>query len=51
MGINGDGIYQGLPVGIQSIAIVEDFLMLKLGNTEMILGLQWLEKLGEIVVN
>nr|QIA97942.1 hypothetical protein AP_R.00g000396-v1.0.a3 [Amaranthus palmeri] len=45
------GICQKLSVEIQGIVIVDDFLLLELGNTDMILGLQWLERLGEITVN
>lgn len=49
--IKGARVCQGLVVEVQNIKITEDFLMLELGNTDMILGLQWLEKLGGIVVN
>lgn len=49
--IKGAGVCQGVLVEIQNIEIIDDFLMLELGNTDMILGLQWLKKLGEIMVN
>lgn len=36
---------------LQGLEIVEDYLILGLGNSDIILGMQWLEKLGEVVTN
>lgn len=36
---------------LQGITIIEDFLPITLGNSDLILGLQWLEKLGTMTVN
>lgn len=47
----GDGQCKELRLSFQGISIMEDLLILELGNVDIILGLQWLEKLGEIVVN
>lgn len=45
--IQGEGECKALCVEVQGMIILEDFLILELGNSGVILGLQWLEKLGE----
>lgn len=47
----GRGECKEVHLTLQGTQMVEDFLILELGNIDIILGLQWLEKLGEIVVN
>lgn len=49
--IKGKGICRGVVVGMQGLTIVEDFLPLKLGCTDMVLGMQWLGSLGSIEIN
>lgn len=49
--IYGTGKCQKLLMNIQGVEIVEDYLILGLGSTDIILGMQWLEKLGEVVTN
>ncbi|CAK7352326.1 unnamed protein product [Dovyalis caffra] len=41
------GSMQGVVLKLQGLTIVEDFLPLKLGDSDMILGLKWLSTLGE----
>ncbi|XP_062113017.1 uncharacterized protein LOC133824158 [Humulus lupulus] len=45
------GICRGIGVTIEGIEIVEDFLPLDLGNTDIILPIQWLETLGVTHIN
>lgn len=46
--IFGKGKCQGVKVTLE---IMEDYHILGLGNSDIILGMQWLEKLGEVVIN
>ena len=53
---NGDnisttGVCQGVRLQLQGIEIIEDFIPLNLGSTDIILGIQWLETLGGTFVN
>lgn len=53
---NGQKIFgkekcQQLLMNLQGLEVVEDYLILGLGNSDIILGMQWLEKLGEVVTN
>lgn len=49
--IFGKGKCREVRMTIQGVDIVEDYLILGLGNCDIILGMQWLEKLGEVVIN
>lgn len=49
--VNGKGVCKNVAVWIQGIEVVEDFLPLKLGNSDLILGIAWLEKLGTMSTN
>ena len=46
-----EGICRGVRLRLQGIDIVADFLPLKLGSLDVILGVQWLESLGTIYSN
>ena len=45
--IRGMGVCKGVVLQLQGITIIEDFLPLSLGSTDVILGLKWLGTLGE----
>ncbi|KAL0545922.1 hypothetical protein IC582_015819 [Cucumis melo] len=49
--VQGRGICKGITVGLPVISIVEDFLPLELGNIDMVLGMQWLQKQGAMTVD
>lgn len=40
--VQGRGMCKGITVGLLILTIVEDFLLLELGNLDMVLGMQWL---------
>ncbi|KAL4589299.1 hypothetical protein LXL04_002205 [Taraxacum kok-saghyz] len=42
----GRGICKGVLLQLQELAIVEEFLPLRLGSSDIILGMKWLETLG-----
>lgn len=45
--IRGTGICKAVELRLNDEAVViDDFLLLELGNSDVILGIQWLEKLG-----
>ncbi|KAI3716153.1 hypothetical protein L6452_23281 [Arctium lappa] len=50
-GLKGRGICKGVRVWMQGIEIYEDFLPLELCNSDIILGIQWLQSLGTMQVN
>ncbi|XP_062088454.1 uncharacterized protein LOC133795014 [Humulus lupulus] len=45
--VKGEGICRSVPLHLQGLEIIEDFLPLQLGSTDVILGVQWLQTLGE----
>lgn len=51
LAVNVGGVCRGVVVSLPQIDIVEDFLPLKLGCTDVILGMKWLETLGKMQVN
>lgn len=46
MEVSGQGLCRNVKLQIQDIEICEEFLPLKLGKSDVILGMQWLVKLG-----
>lgn len=44
--VKGEGLCRGVTIHLQGIGIVEEFLPLGLGSSDVILGVQWLETLG-----
>ena len=49
--VQGEGVCKGVVLDLQGVTIVEEFLILPLGSSDVILGIQWLEKLGTISTN
>ncbi|RVW33015.1 Retrovirus-related Pol polyprotein from transposon 17.6, partial [Vitis vinifera] len=49
--VKGKGICRGVCILMQGLTVVEDFLPLELGNTDVILGMPWLGTLGDVKVN
>ncbi|XP_074347660.1 uncharacterized protein LOC141686530 [Apium graveolens] len=47
----GEGECNRVMVHLPTITVVEDFLPLDLGNSDVILGVAWLEKLGTVITN
>lgn len=47
----GDGICKNVKILVQGFEIFDDFFSLELGSLDVILGVQWLEKLGTVMVN
>ncbi|KAL4564788.1 hypothetical protein LXL04_028859 [Taraxacum kok-saghyz] len=45
------GVCRGVLLQLQNVDIVEEFLPLRLGSSDVILGLQWLETLGNTKTN
>lgn len=48
--VMGTGICKSVVLEVQGVVIVENFLPLDLGNSDLILGIQWLEKLGTMTL-
>lgn len=50
--VRGTGICRGVPLVLDGeVEVCDDFLPFELGNSDIILGIQWLEKMGSIVTN
>lgn len=49
--IHGTGICKEVRLNIGGLSILEKKLPLQLGNSDVILGIEWLEKLGPVVSN
>ncbi|XP_022864273.1 uncharacterized protein LOC111384242 [Olea europaea var. sylvestris] len=51
LSVRGGGICKGVTVSLPSIDIIDDFLPLQLGCTDVILGMKWLGSLAKMQVN
>lgn len=47
----GLGICRGVCIRVQDMEITQNFYVLELGRTEVVLGVDWLETLGDIKAN
>ena len=51
LSIKGEGLCKGVTPHLQNLEVIADFLPLKLGSADVILGMQWLETLGGMQVD
>lgn len=49
--VQGEGECKAVILHLAGITIIESYLPLQLGNSDVILGVQWLEKLGTMTTN
>lgn len=49
--IQGSGICKGVKMELQGYNIQQDFYLFDLGEADMALGYEWLDSLGETLVN
>ncbi|KAF7802166.1 putative mitochondrial protein [Senna tora] len=49
--VKGQGICKGLQVEMQGAHVKQNFYLFNLGEIDVILGIEWLESLGEVSVN
>lgn len=49
--VQGEGECKSVVLHLQGVKVIEDYLPLQLGNSEVIPGVQWLEKLGTVSTN
>lgn len=49
--IKGIGACQHVNLKIQGVKIKQNFLSIKLGNMDMIMGIEWLSQLGDVKTN
>ncbi|KAJ9555024.1 hypothetical protein OSB04_009638 [Centaurea solstitialis] len=49
--VKGMGVCRHVEVNVQGLEVIDDFLPIQLGNSDVILGMQWLETLGTTWVN
>lgn len=49
--IQSNGECKSVVLLMQGLTVIENFLPIILGNSDLILGLQWLEKLGNMTIN
>lgn len=49
--VKGVGKCKGIELIVQGIRIIQDFLPFRLGGVDVILGVEWLSRLGEVKTN
>lgn len=49
--LRGKGVCKGVTITLQELTIQDDFLPLDLGGVDVILGMQWLKKMGYMKVD
>ncbi|KAF7833873.1 Retrovirus-related Pol polyprotein from transposon 17.6 [Senna tora] len=49
--VKGSGVCKGVKIEVQGTEIEQNFYLFELGGVDMILGIAWLESLGEVRVN
>lgn len=51
LSVQGNGVCCSVVLSLPVVDVVEDFIPLKLGSSDIILGVKWLETLGEVKMN
>ncbi|XP_044479999.1 uncharacterized protein LOC123206809 [Mangifera indica] len=49
--LKGTGICKNIKLKMQGIEVIQDFLPIKLGNIDVILGIEWLSRLQDVKTN
>ena len=49
--VHGQGVCKGVFLALTGMEVIDDFLPLELGSSDVILGMQWLRTLGTTTVN